>query len=101
MLKNFLTQAAVQYSLNLIAQPFENSKTVLQCRVVPKRVKAAAAGKKKSAGRGWNAGRDYTGDSEDDDDDDVCAFFFHRYVGEGRKSLMANWASTVTLGGFN
>lgn len=87
MLKNFLTQAAVQYSLNLIAQPFENSKTVLQCRVVPKRVKAAAAGKKKSAGRGWNAGRDYTGDSEDDDDDDVCAFFFPSLCGGGEEEL--------------
>lgn len=77
--KNFLTQAAIQYSLNLVAQPFENSKTVLQCRVVPKKEVAPAAARKKAA-RGWNAGRDYSGDSEDDDDDDVGSPFFSSFL---------------------
>lgn len=67
VLKNFLTQAAVQYGLNLIAQPFENSKTVLQCRVVPKR-DVVAAKKKKKAGGEWKKGRDYDSEMEDDDD---------------------------------
>lgn len=75
VLKNFLTRAAIQYSLGLISQPFENSKTVLQCRVVPKK-EAVPAGVKKKPARGWNAGREYTGDSGDDDDDDVGSPFF-------------------------
>lgn len=103
VLKNFLTQAATQYSLNLISQPFENSKTVLQCRVVPKK-EAAPAGVKKKPARGWNAGREYAGDSDDDDDDVGSPFsflfsFFHRpssiwmfREGEGRETTMANRA---------
>lgn len=74
VLRNFITQAVVQYSLNLIAQPFENSKTVLQCRVVPKReVKAAA---KKKPGRGWNAGKDFADSDEDEDDVGSIIFFY-------------------------
>lgn len=68
VLKSFLTQAAIQYSLNLIAQPFENSKTVLQCRIVPRE-----EGPQEGVGRGgggWNAGREHVGDSEEDDNDD-------------------------------
>lgn len=65
----------MQYSLNLVSQPFENSMTVLQCRVVPK-MEAAPTGVKKKPARGWNAGREYTGDSGDDDDDDVGSPFF-------------------------
>ncbi|CUS07482.1 unnamed protein product [Tuber aestivum] len=36
VIKGWLQQAAVQYSLRLIGQPFENSRTLLQCEAVSK-----------------------------------------------------------------
>lgn len=90
VLKSFLTQAVIQYSLNLIAQPFENSKTVLQCRIVPKKEGPPVDVKKKPA-RGWNAGREYVGDSDDEDDDDVGLLVHYphlrfTYLGKGKGS---------------
>ncbi|RPB09216.1 mitochondrial carrier [Morchella conica CCBAS932] len=75
VLKNFFTQAAAQYGLNLVAQPFENSKMLLQCRVVPRRecgvVGAKGKGRKKEST--WRKGRAYDSADEDNgsDDDDA------------------------------
>ena len=57
-IKGWFQQAAVQYSLQLISQPFENSRTLLQCGVVPK-----GAGK-----------RIVEVDDEEEDVDDVYPF---------------------------
>lgn len=104
VLKSFLTQAAIQYSLNLIAQPFENSKTVLQCRIVPKKEGPPVDVKKKPA-RGWNAGREYVGDSDDDDDDDVgllvhCPHLRSTYLDIREREKEVTMANQ-TVGSFN
>lgn len=54
VIRGWFTKVGIQYSLQLIAQPFENSRMLLQCRVVPKGVKRLPLG-----------------EGEVDDDDDV------------------------------
>jgi len=57
VIKGWFQQAAVQYSLQLLSQPFENSRTLLQCGAVPK-----------------EAGRRVV-EEDEEDADDVYPFF--------------------------
>jgi len=57
VIRGWFQQAAVQYSLQLLGQPFENSRTLLQCGAVPK-----------------GAGKRIVEEDEEEDADDVYPF---------------------------